>query len=255
MSSSDQPSERCRCMCTAGSRSPERVPITRPSSGVSPIEVSTDSPTAYGGGGRAVAEVQHDQVGVLDAPAERTRGLAGDERVRGAVEPVAADVVLVAPRARDGVGVRDRRHRLVEGRVEDHDLRQVGEQLAGHRDALEVGRVVQRRQRHQRRPPPRPRRRRPASARRSARRRARPGARPRPPRCRSATARSPRRRRRGAQRVLERRERPLLGVLRRRRPRATAVRSPRRSARPTPARAPRRSRRRPGCTSATTSRR
>jgi hypothetical protein len=44
MSSSDQPSERCRCMWTAGSRSPERVPITRPSSGVRPIDVSTDSP-------------------------------------------------------------------------------------------------------------------------------------------------------------------------------------------------------------------
>ena len=75
---------------------------------------------------------------------------------------------------------RDLGHRLVEGGVEDRDLRQVGEQPAGHRDALEVGRVVQRRERDelldgrdhvvvdQRR------------ARRTARRRARRGARPRP---------------------------------------------------------------------------
>ena len=56
-----------------------------------------------------------------------------------------------APRARprDGVGVGVRRHRLVERGVEDRDLRHVGEELRRDLDALEVGRVVQRRQRDQ----------------------------------------------------------------------------------------------------------
>ena len=40
----DSPSLWCRNSSTDGSTSPERVPITSPSSGVKPIEVSTDSP-------------------------------------------------------------------------------------------------------------------------------------------------------------------------------------------------------------------
>merc|ERR1711969_523625 len=43
-SSVDSPTRRDRCRSTAGSRSPERVPITSPSSGVSPIEVSIERP-------------------------------------------------------------------------------------------------------------------------------------------------------------------------------------------------------------------
>ena len=38
------PALRERCAYTEGSMSPVRVPITRPSSGVSPMEVSTGSP-------------------------------------------------------------------------------------------------------------------------------------------------------------------------------------------------------------------
>ena len=253
MSSSGQPSERCRCMCTAGSRSPERVPITSPSSGVSPIEVSTDSPPRT-----AVADAPLPRCStIMLTSSTRTPecpgGLARDIGVRGAVEPVTADVVLLAPRARDGVRVRDLRDRVVEGRVEDHHLRQVGEQLAGHRDALEVGRVVQRRQRHQRLHgrdhvvvdqgrlgellaavhDPVPDRDHLDVALR------------RPVVLEGVD--------RGAQRVLERRELPLARVLLPADLVRRAVRSPRRSARPTPRRAPRRSRRRRGCTSATTS--
>jgi hypothetical protein len=43
-SATDTPSARDRCPTIAGSMSPERVPITSPSSGVRPIEVSTDRP-------------------------------------------------------------------------------------------------------------------------------------------------------------------------------------------------------------------
>ena len=45
---------------TPGSMSPERVPITRPSIGVRPIDVSTGLPADDRRRRRAVAEVQHD---------------------------------------------------------------------------------------------------------------------------------------------------------------------------------------------------
>ncbi|GAB7303128.1 hypothetical protein MAFF212519_09830 [Clavibacter michiganensis] len=43
-SSKPRPAWRCRWKSTAGSMSPERVPITRPSSGVMPIDVSIERP-------------------------------------------------------------------------------------------------------------------------------------------------------------------------------------------------------------------
>ena len=101
---------------------------------------------------------------VADAPLPRCRttrftsctrlaqhpGRLGDhEGVRGPVEAVAPDLVLVAPRPRDGIRVGHRRHGLVERGVEDRDLRDSGEQRARDPQALEVRRVVQRRQRHQ----------------------------------------------------------------------------------------------------------
>ena len=92
-------------MCTAGSRSPERVPITRPSSGVSPIDVSTDSPPRT-----AVADAPLPRCSTITLVSETSRPSAAacgrdTKRVRGAVEPVPADAVLLAPRARDGVRV------------------------------------------------------------------------------------------------------------------------------------------------------
>ena len=49
-------SRRASTSITDGSMSPERVPMTRPSSGVRPIEVSTDSPPS---------------IAVIDAPLPR----------------------------------------------------------------------------------------------------------------------------------------------------------------------------------------
>ena len=65
----------------------------------------------------------------------------------GAVGAVAADLVLVGHLAVEGVAGGLLREILEEGRVEDGDVRDVGEELTGDRDALEVGRVVQRAQR------------------------------------------------------------------------------------------------------------
>ena len=106
-------------------------------------------PAADGRCGGTVAQVEDDQVGLVHGFAEQARGLPADEGVRGPVEPVAADPVLLAPRAGNRVGVRDGRHGLVERGVEDRHLGYVGEQLAGDHHPLEVGRVVQRSEGHQ----------------------------------------------------------------------------------------------------------
>ena len=89
--------------------------------------------------------MEDHEVDVLDALAEQERGAAGHVGERRPVEPVAAHAVLLAPGPRHRVGVRVCRQRVVERGVEDGDLRHVGEPLARHLDALDVGRVVQRR--------------------------------------------------------------------------------------------------------------
>ena len=132
-----------------------RVEVAGPGSHDQPLERGeahrgVDRLTAADGRGRgAVAQVEDDQVGLVDRSAEQARGLPADEGVRGPVEAIAADPVLLAPRPRHRVGVRDRRHGLVEGGVEDRRLGYVGEQPAGDAQPLEVGRVVQRCEGHQ----------------------------------------------------------------------------------------------------------
>ena len=157
---------RDRWKTIAGSMSPERVPITRPSSGVSPIDVSTLRPPLDRGRARAVAEVQHDQVDVSASGApEQPAACARDVRVRGAVEPVAPDAVLLGDLRSIGVGVGMRRQRLVERGVEDGDVRDVRERRAARTSMpSSVGRVVQRGERRER-----------VGSRRARRRRSRPG--------------------------------------------------------------------------------
>ena len=77
MSPIDRPSSLCRKVCSPGSTSPERVPITRPCSGVSPIEVSTATAAADRRGRAAVAQVQHDLVELGRVPAEQLGAAPG----------------------------------------------------------------------------------------------------------------------------------------------------------------------------------
>ncbi len=100
-----------------------------------------------GGHGTAVAQVHGDQVALLERPAEQAGALTGHEPVRGAVEAVAPHPVLLVEFVGDGVEKGARRHGLVEGGVEHRHLGQVREDFHGHADAVQVGRVVQRRQR------------------------------------------------------------------------------------------------------------
>jgi hypothetical protein len=63
------------------------------------------------------------------------------------VEAVAPHPVLLVQRLRDGVAVGGARHGLVEGGVEDRHRGNPGEELAGHLNAVQVGRVMQGRER------------------------------------------------------------------------------------------------------------
>ena len=103
-----------------GSTLPERVAITRPSSGVKPIVVSTRAPVAHGGQRRAGAEVAGDD----PQPGRGQRRARRGARVREAVESVAPERPALAPRGGDRVGARGRREPGVEGGVEARHRRQ-----------------------------------------------------------------------------------------------------------------------------------
>ena len=68
------PALRCRWTSDAGSMSPVRVPMTSPSSGVMPIDVSIANRRGPPSG-RAVAQVQDDLVEVLEPAAQEARDL------------------------------------------------------------------------------------------------------------------------------------------------------------------------------------
>ena len=76
MSSTLIPALRFRCSMTPASMSPLRVPITRPSSGVNPIDVSIGAPPADRRRRRPVAEVQHDLIQLRGVAVQERRDLA-----------------------------------------------------------------------------------------------------------------------------------------------------------------------------------
>ena len=96
----------------------------------------------HGSDGGTVTEVGDDGFRLGDA--EFFRQLAGDVAVRGAVETVTADFVVGVEFVRQRVEEGALRHMLVEGGIEDDDLFQVGEGLAGGVNTGDVRRVVQR---------------------------------------------------------------------------------------------------------------
>ena len=89
-----------------GRRRRSGCPSPAPRAGSAPSRCRPTRPPPTAAARRAVAEVQHDQVARPRAAGRAARRpRRDDERVRGAVEAVAADPVLLAPGARDGVGV------------------------------------------------------------------------------------------------------------------------------------------------------
>ena len=95
-----------------GSRSPARVPITRPSSGRQPHRRVDRAAAPDRRRGRAVAEVQHDQRRAVRRRVEQPRGLGGDVLVADPVRAVPAG----PPRARAATGPRRTSPRPAAGR-------------------------------------------------------------------------------------------------------------------------------------------
>ena len=97
-----------------------------------------------GADGAAGAQVAGDDLGILEIQAGELGAHAGDELVARAVRAVAADAVLLVVLVREAVHVRVSRHRLMEGGVEGHDLRDARENGLHGVDAQQVRRVVER---------------------------------------------------------------------------------------------------------------
>jgi hypothetical protein len=103
--------------------SPDRVPMSRPSSGVKPIEVSMLRPRSTAA---SVTEVDGDDSLFGGIPAEE---LAAPERhvpVGRSVEAVATDLMFRVELKRDAVQKGVPRHGLVECRVENRDVGDIG---------------------------------------------------------------------------------------------------------------------------------
>jgi hypothetical protein len=92
--------------------------------------------------------MQRDQVALRQRLTEHLRRLLRNIVVRRAVKAVAAHVVLAIEIPGDRIAIGRARHGLVKGGIEHRHLRHAGEQLPRHQDTVEIGRIVQRRQRN-----------------------------------------------------------------------------------------------------------
>ena len=107
------------------------------------MEVSIDLPVLDCRHRGAVAQVAGDDVGVRRVALEELHRAPGHVAVARAVEPVAADLVLLVQLVGQPVQVRGGGHRLVEGGIEDRHLLGRRQDSLGLADADEVRRVVQ----------------------------------------------------------------------------------------------------------------
>ena len=89
-----------------------------------------------------------DDLEVFDIFAEYLSRAVGDIHVAGAVEAVAAHAVFLVIFIIDAVDESLRRHGLMEGGVENHDIRELRQHGLDRENALQIGRVVQRREGH-----------------------------------------------------------------------------------------------------------
>ena len=98
---------------------------------------------ADGRSGSAVAQVKGDLVGMHRVATQQAWHLLRDELVGGAVEAVAANIVLGCHLIIDGIQRGCRRQGVEEGGIEDGNVRDIRQHLASHADAVQVSRVVQ----------------------------------------------------------------------------------------------------------------
>ena len=100
MSSTLIPAVLDRYETTPGSMSPERVPITRPSIGVSPIEVSNGRPPTIADADAPLPRCSTIWLSDSSGALQELRRLLADVLVRRAVEAVAANVPAAAASSR-----------------------------------------------------------------------------------------------------------------------------------------------------------
>ncbi len=131
---------------TDGSRSPERVPIRSPSSGVNPMVVSTETPWSTAAMLQPLPRWQVMILSVLMSLPSRAAARSRDKPVGGSVKSVPPDLVLRVERIGNAVQVRALRHLRVKGRVEHAHLRRARQIDLACGNAPEIVRIVQRRQ-------------------------------------------------------------------------------------------------------------
>ena len=124
------------------STSPERVPMGEAGEGPQAHGGVHALAVHHGGEAGAVAQVAADDPAVLGI-AQHVDGPGGDVAVAGAVEAVAADVVLLIVLVGDGVDVGLGGHGHMEGGVEHGHLGRLGHDLLAGLDAHEIGGVVE----------------------------------------------------------------------------------------------------------------
>ena len=95
--------------------------------------------------GGAVAEMADDDPQILPLLAENLRRALADIIMAGAVEAVAADLVVLVVFQRNRVQICFRRHRLMERGIKHRDHRHPGHELFAGMNAGQVRRVVERR--------------------------------------------------------------------------------------------------------------
>ena len=99
-----------------------------------------------GAGGSAVAQVAGHDAQLLDGTAQHLSGALRDILVRGAVEAVAAHLILGVPTVRNGIDECLGGHGLMESGVENSDHGLAGHNVLACLDTNQVCRVVQRSQ-------------------------------------------------------------------------------------------------------------
>ncbi len=104
------------------SMSPERVPMGRPARGVKPMEVSTLLPPSTAVTEEPLPRWQEISFSSSRLLAQHSGSALGDILVRGAVEAVAADLVLLIVLVGQGIHIGLGGHGLMEGGVEHGHL-------------------------------------------------------------------------------------------------------------------------------------
>ena len=132
---------RARNDTRPGSRSPVRVPITRPAAGVNPMLVSTHSPFRHGCKAGAVPKVCKDHANACSALPRDPGELFDEIGIGEPVEPVSSDTLPdVASRNRQQLG--HARHAVVKSRVETRHLQKLGMTRPERLDQLDLARQM-----------------------------------------------------------------------------------------------------------------